>query len=232
MTAIAFHVNLADPVAAIDCLDAMYMAQIAMVGDQNRPFDGENVWIIPQYAPGVGTPVAGGLTYREAHLACEKVAHSGRLLGMDLVELNPILDEDSPERAELVITDDGPGFTPTGQESGMGSRLLRHWLHHPLRDRALVGARHEAVAALADPEAVPGIGIDAVKEGDGVRPAHLDLPKRGGNPRYKILGQKHRRRTRVGPLRDLGSDRRVLNRSVRDRVANQPTAECDSRGRA
>jgi len=39
--------------------------------------------------------------------------------------------------------------------SGMGSRLLRHWLHHPLRDQAAVGARHEAVAALAD--AYPGI---------------------------------------------------------------------------
>ncbi len=34
--------------------------------------------------------------------------------------------------------------------SGMGSRLLRHWLHHPLRDRAIVGARHEAVAVLGD----------------------------------------------------------------------------------
>jgi DNA mismatch repair protein MutS len=39
--------------------------------------------------------------------------------------------------------------------SGMGSRLLRHWLHHPLRDQAVVGARHEAVATLAD--AYPGI---------------------------------------------------------------------------
>ena len=47
----------------------------------------------PEYAPGVGTAVAGGLTYREAHLACEKVAQTGKLLGMDLVELNPILDE-------------------------------------------------------------------------------------------------------------------------------------------
>lgn len=46
----------------------------------------------PEYAPGVGTAVAGGLTYREAHLACEKVAQTGRLLGMDLVELNPVLD--------------------------------------------------------------------------------------------------------------------------------------------
>ena len=37
--------------------------------------------------------------------------------------------------------------------SGMGSRLLRHWLHHPLRDQTAVGARHEAVAALADAHA-------------------------------------------------------------------------------
>jgi arginase len=46
----------------------------------------------PRHAPGVGTPVAGGLTYREAHLACEMIAETGKLLGMDLVEVNPILD--------------------------------------------------------------------------------------------------------------------------------------------
>lgn len=46
----------------------------------------------PQEAPGVGTPVIGGLSYREAHLAMEMVADSGRLLGLDLVEVNPILD--------------------------------------------------------------------------------------------------------------------------------------------
>lgn len=46
----------------------------------------------PRHAPGVGTPVNGGLTYREAHLACELVAETGKLVGMDLVEVNPILD--------------------------------------------------------------------------------------------------------------------------------------------
>jgi arginase len=46
----------------------------------------------PRHAPGVGTPVTGGLTYREAHLACELAAETGRLIGMDLVEVNPILD--------------------------------------------------------------------------------------------------------------------------------------------
>ena len=49
--------------------------------------------IDPHHAPGVGTPVPGGLTYREAHLICEEVARSGKLLSLDMVELNPIIDE-------------------------------------------------------------------------------------------------------------------------------------------
>ncbi len=49
----------------------------------------------PVHAPGVGTPVPGGLTYREAHLAMELVADSGRLIGMDVVEVNPILDREN-----------------------------------------------------------------------------------------------------------------------------------------
>jgi arginase len=46
----------------------------------------------PQHAPGVGTPVAAGLTQRETHLACELIAETNLLIGMDLVEVNPILD--------------------------------------------------------------------------------------------------------------------------------------------
>jgi arginase len=46
----------------------------------------------PEHAPGVGTPVPAGLTARETHLACELIAETGRLAGMDLVEVNPILD--------------------------------------------------------------------------------------------------------------------------------------------
>ena len=49
----------------------------------------------PTEAPGVGTPVPGGITYREAHLAMELVAESGRLVAMDLVEVNPILDREN-----------------------------------------------------------------------------------------------------------------------------------------
>jgi arginase len=47
----------------------------------------------PLYAPGVGTPEDGGLSYREAHTVCELIADTGKLLGMDVVEVNPILDE-------------------------------------------------------------------------------------------------------------------------------------------
>jgi arginase len=47
----------------------------------------------PAIAPGVGTPVKGGLDYREAHMLMEMVADSGLLRALDLVEVNPILDD-------------------------------------------------------------------------------------------------------------------------------------------
>ena len=46
----------------------------------------------PTVAPGVGTPVKGGLSYREAHVVMEMVAESGKLTSLDLVEVNPTLD--------------------------------------------------------------------------------------------------------------------------------------------
>ena len=46
----------------------------------------------PMIAPGVGTPVRGGLTYREAHLVCEKSARSGTVVSLEVVEVNPVLD--------------------------------------------------------------------------------------------------------------------------------------------
>jgi arginase len=50
-------------------------------------------FVDPQYAPGVGTPVRGGATYREAHLAMEIVCDSGRMVSMEVVEVNPVIDE-------------------------------------------------------------------------------------------------------------------------------------------
>jgi arginase len=50
-------------------------------------------WIDPEDAPGVGTPVRGGATYREAHLAMEIIADHGRLTSFEIVEVNPVIDE-------------------------------------------------------------------------------------------------------------------------------------------
>jgi arginase len=49
-------------------------------------------FIDPAYAPGVGTPVRGGASYREAHLAMEMIADTGKLRMLELVEINPVLD--------------------------------------------------------------------------------------------------------------------------------------------
>ena len=56
----------------------------------------------PSIAPGVGTPVRGGLSYREAHLLMETVADNGQLRALDLVEINPTLDNRN-ETAELAV---------------------------------------------------------------------------------------------------------------------------------
>ncbi|GAA6733745.1 arginase [Thermus oshimai] len=56
----------------------------------------------PTLAPGVGTPVPGGLSYREAHLLMEILAESGRVKSLDLVEVNPVLDERN-RTAEMMV---------------------------------------------------------------------------------------------------------------------------------
>jgi arginase len=59
-------------------------------------------WVDPEDAPGVGTPVRGGATYREAHLAMEIIADDGRMLSMDVVEVNPVIDEHN-RTADLAV---------------------------------------------------------------------------------------------------------------------------------
>ena len=59
-------------------------------------------WIDPEDAPGVGTPVWGGATYREAHLAMEIIAHHGRMLSLEIVEVNPVIDEHN-QTADLAV---------------------------------------------------------------------------------------------------------------------------------
>jgi arginase len=59
-------------------------------------------WIDPEDAPGVGTPVRGGATYREAHLAMEILADHGRLISFEIVEVNPVIDEHN-RTADLAV---------------------------------------------------------------------------------------------------------------------------------
>ena len=59
-------------------------------------------FVDPEDAPGVGTPVRGGATYREAHLAMEIIADRGGMLSFEIVEINPVLDEKN-RTAELAV---------------------------------------------------------------------------------------------------------------------------------
>ena len=68
----------------------------------------------PDVAPGVGTPVRGGLSYREAHLAMELIAESGLATSLDVVEVNPILDREN-ETGKLAVELAG---------SALGARIL------------------------------------------------------------------------------------------------------------
>ena len=63
----------------------------------------------PHFAPGTGTCARGGLTYREAHYICEELALTDRLVGLDLVEVNPLLD--GPPAAARMHGDD-PSVKP------------------------------------------------------------------------------------------------------------------------
>jgi arginase len=77
---------------------------LRIAGSDHRPmhlsFDLDG--IDPTEAPGTGTPVKGGLSYREAHLAMEMLAESGRLGSIEMVEVNPILDREN-QTANLTV---------------------------------------------------------------------------------------------------------------------------------
>jgi arginase len=85
-----FTMSEIDSRGAGNCLDeAMSILGRADAGIHlSYDLDGSD----PAVAPGVGTPVPGGLNFRESHLVCETIARSGRLIGMEMVELNPTLD--------------------------------------------------------------------------------------------------------------------------------------------
>jgi arginase len=76
--------------------------EIAATGTAGYHLSLDMDWVDPEEAPGVGTRVPGGATYREAHLAMEIIADHGDMLSFELVEVNPILDEHN-RTAELAV---------------------------------------------------------------------------------------------------------------------------------
>jgi arginase len=76
------------------------LAALAHVDRLHVSFDADV--LDPAIAPGVGTPIAGGLAYREAHLLMELLHESGRVRSVDLVEVNPILDHGNRTAQTLV----------------------------------------------------------------------------------------------------------------------------------
>ena len=86
-----FHINEVDRRGMYEVMqDAIRIAGDGTVGI-HLSFDVDA--ITPEFSPGTGTPVTNGITAREAFLAVEMLAQSGKLISMDLVEVNPILDE-------------------------------------------------------------------------------------------------------------------------------------------
>ncbi|MGE5487501.1 MAG: arginase [bacterium] len=88
--------------------------QIALAGTDGLHLSLDLDACDPDYAPGVGTPVPGGLSYREAHLAMEMIGDTRKMVSMEVVEVNPIIDEANRTgllAVELVL-------------SAMGKRIL------------------------------------------------------------------------------------------------------------
>ena len=85
-------------------------------------------WIDPEDAPGVGTPVRGGATYREAHLAMEIMADHGGMLSFEMVEVNPVIDEHNRTAelaVELTARRLGKRFSSTSIQNLTLDKLLR-----------------------------------------------------------------------------------------------------------
>ena len=97
----------------LDIYDMRYIDEVGIRRAMNEALDGVDanthlhvsfdVEILdPAIAPGTGTPIPGGINYREAQLVMEMVADSGRMGSLDIVEVNPALD-DGNRTAELAV---------------------------------------------------------------------------------------------------------------------------------
>jgi arginase len=130
----------------LEVFDMRYVDEMGMREAMERALEGVDArmhlhvsfdvdFLDPEIAPGVGTTVPGGPTYREAQLCMEMIADTGRLASLDIVELNPALDERN-RTASLVVD---------LVESLFGKSTLMRAPRQPAREaprlRAVAGAR-------------------------------------------------------------------------------------------
>ena len=154
----------------------------------------------PLIAPGVGTPVKGGLDYREAHMVMEIVADSGLLTSLDLVEVNPTLDV----RNTTAQLGDRAGAVGARDEDSVSLRLGEHLFER-------LDEQHQRVRLLDQPRARP-------------QPLELGrLRRHAGEDDHRHVGGRRRRRRR-GPIRGAAAGRRPRRRAGASRSASSPSS--------
>ncbi len=92
--------NEIDERGIADCMDDALERLNDGTGGFHVSYDADG--LDPQIAPGVGTPVPGGLTYREGHFVSEAVARCGTMVSFEMVEVNPVLDEENRTAIQAV----------------------------------------------------------------------------------------------------------------------------------
>jgi arginase len=113
---------------AVDAVDPYHKQPLHLTFDIDA--------IDPAHAPGTGTLARGGLTYRESHYICEELATTNRLVGMDLVEVNPLVDL-RPER----MHGDDPDMAPTTTTVSLAMELCLSGLGKNILNQALCDHR-------------------------------------------------------------------------------------------
>ena len=186
----------------------------------------------PDYAPGVGTPSPGGLSYREAHLAMEMLADTGKVISAEFVEVNPVLDH---RNGTAKLGGGAAGVAP-GQEDPLAGQHRLDLVHGPVEllagdherrgeaDRVHVGvlaeqaAVLERVAVLARAAGL-GLELDAGPQADAAdllrraascmaREARLEVDAQLGRALDQLLVDQHVEGGDRRPRRRAGCRRR------------------------
>ena len=181
-------------------------------------------FVDPDDAPGVGTPVRGGVTYREAHLAMEMIADSEAMVSLEVVEINPVIDLHNKTAllgVEMILSALGkkiPASSLAGQESGHELDDSRKEAAARRRDLRRAIGRARSVAGLG------GVGDSRARPGKIRSGAHRHHQ---GRP----LARRDRRRRRCCP-EVLRAGERVMLSADPNVAALVPLDEQSRAGRA